>query len=393
MQASQVERDAALALGSKSDDVKSVLHYDTTSRSKLDGDWPSIIVSFSDGRDFELRPIFFAYENREQIVLLLVETYERLSVACSELYTPIVLWEKTVAVMTDSVNKNLKIEDGIGESLNSTHRPYHLLCKPHTVEKLDVSNIIVLLSKVEALVKQRDTLESISPRLKSFFRGKKTTVEAGIDALMTLVTHDKSGKTTSLADLFDMICEREGVTKRIFLFQQRRFAKLGKSAASLVEAFPILRIMLDEVTESNQLIEACKIYMSSKLFLTELPVLAYFNYCVSFPLLNCIEKSSQAELLETFPRLYADLENGNTSTLREFVIEIRRVPVKEPTSELGKKLIELMCIDAADGIMLQCGREYGFSIKESNRATNLSTLTKEQLKGLPTGNLKAFVCF
>ena len=38
--------------------------------------------------------------------------------------------------------------------------------------------------------------------------------------------------------------------------------------------------------------------------------------------------------------------------------------------------------------MLQCGREYGFSIQESNRATNLSTLTKEQLKGLPTGNLK-----
>ena len=98
--------------------------------------------------------------------------------------------------MTDSVHKNLKIEDGIGESLNSTHRPYHLLCKPHTVEKLDVSNILVL-SKVEA-----------------------TTVEAGIDALMTLVTNDKSGKTTLLADLFDMICEREGVMKRIFLFQQ-----------------------------------------------------------------------------------------------------------------------------------------------------------------------------
>ena len=47
-----------------------------------------------------------------------------------------------------------------------------------------------------------------------------------------------------------------------------------------------------------------------------------------------------------------------------------------------------MCIDAADKIMLQCGREYGFSMEASNRTTDLSTLTKEQLQGLPTGNLK-----
>ena len=193
MQASQVERDAAMALGSKPDDVKSVLHYDTTLRNKIDGEWPSIILSFSDGRDFELRSIFFAYEDREQIVQLLVESYNRLSVACSGKYKPVSLWERTDAIMTDAVSKNLKIEDGIAECFNSTHKPFHLLCKSHTVKKLDASNLSVL-SKVEALVKQRKTLESISPRLKSFFRGKKTTVEAGIDALLSLVSHDKSGK-------------------------------------------------------------------------------------------------------------------------------------------------------------------------------------------------------
>ena len=47
-----------------------------------------------------------------------------------------------------------------------------------------------------------------------------------------------------------------------------------------------------------------------------------------------------------------------------------------------------MCFDAADGIMLQCGREYGFSAEASTRVTDLSSLTKEQLQGLPTGNLK-----
>ena len=74
MQASQVERDTGLALLNKQNDVKSTLHYDTTSRCHIDGQWPSIILSFSDGRDFELRPIFFAYVDREQIALLVVET-------------------------------------------------------------------------------------------------------------------------------------------------------------------------------------------------------------------------------------------------------------------------------------------------------------------------------
>ena len=75
-----------------------------------------------------------------------------------------------------------------------------------------------------------------------------------IETLLKLVSHDSSGKTTSHADTFDYICKREGVVKRIFLYQQRRFAKLGKSAASLVEAYPILKLFVDEVVESNQLV-------------------------------------------------------------------------------------------------------------------------------------------
>ena len=74
------------------------------------------------------------------------------------------------------------------------------------MEKLDASNLKVL-SQVETSVKQRNTLENISPRLKSLFRGKKTTVEAGIDSLLTLVSHDKSGKSCNLTSLFDITCE------------------------------------------------------------------------------------------------------------------------------------------------------------------------------------------
>ena len=61
--------------------------------------------------------------------------------------------------------------------------------------------------------------------------------------------------------------------KRMFLYQQRRFAKVGKAAASIINAKYILLLLLDEVDNTNQLVEACKVYMASDLFMTELEVL------------------------------------------------------------------------------------------------------------------------
>ena len=137
--------------------------------------------------------------------------------------------------MIDAVTKNLGIEGTIPAALGSQHKPHHLLCKSHTVEALDRSNLEVL-SKVEKNVNQQGTLESINQALKSFFRGKTALVEAGIVALLPLITHNKSTNSCSQADLFEHICEREGVTKRVFLYQQQRFAKLGKSAPAILEA-------------------------------------------------------------------------------------------------------------------------------------------------------------
>ena len=98
MQASQAERDGAIALWSKDENVKSTLHYDTTTRNTIDGEWPAIILYFSNGDEYFLRPLFFAYEDRKQIAELLVETYSRLSVAASadkqENITSAVLCEK-----------------------------------------------------------------------------------------------------------------------------------------------------------------------------------------------------------------------------------------------------------------------------------------------------------
>ena len=281
--------------------------------------------------------------------------------------------------MTDAVTKKLGIEDSIPEGIGSTHHPYHLLCKSHTVEALDRSSLQVL-SKVEKSVSQQETMEGINPALKSFFRGKAAVVEAGIDAIISLITHNKSANSCSQADLFEHICERERVSKRLFLYQQRRFAKIGKAAACILEAKEILNMMLDEIQVTNLLVESCKIYMASELFITELECLAYFYYHVTFPFLNCVEVSSQEELLKILPQLYQDLLMNKVNTLNKFVIKIPGISTPTLSSKTAELVVKEMCGAAAEAIKLQCGREYGFS-SDQQGATDLTKLSSQQLAG------------
>ena len=109
LQAAQEERDAGVALFKKNSDTKLTLHFDTTSRNNIDGEWPSLILNFSNTRRYRLRPLFFAYEDRANIIRLIIETYECLAVAsAAELSSPVsacLLWEKTDSLMTDAVTK------------------------------------------------------------------------------------------------------------------------------------------------------------------------------------------------------------------------------------------------------------------------------------------------
>lgn len=121
LMAVQEEANAADALFSKKENVRCTLHYDTTSRNKIDGEWTSIIFSFTNKQRFVLRPIFFAYEDRMQIIKLLRETLERLAVLVNrneQKTTAKSLWEKIDIIMTDSVEKNLHI---ITFALQSPH--------------------------------------------------------------------------------------------------------------------------------------------------------------------------------------------------------------------------------------------------------------------------------
>ena len=116
--------------------------------------------------------------------------------------------------MSGSVAKNLLIEKTVAKSLNSTYEPYYILCKNHTVEKTNLS----VLNDFEQNMKLRNTLESVNLALKPFFRGKAVVVEAGIYALLKLISYDKSANSCSLADEFGYIVEREGKVKHMTLY-------------------------------------------------------------------------------------------------------------------------------------------------------------------------------
>ena len=143
-------------------------------------------------------------------------------------------------------------------------------------------------------------------------------------------------------------------------YHQCRFAKLGYAAGSILAALPLLQILLLETENNNLLVQACRLYVEHEFFLTELHALAYFTHRVILPLFNCVEISGQSQLFHIFPKLYKDLSNGKMDTLKDFLVSYKHLPADEPESEIVQELLKCMCTDAAEGIKLQCGREYGF---------------------------------
>ena len=165
-----------------------------------------------------LRPINFAYEDREQILLLITETLKRLSTAAnSDDCSPKLFWEKIDAVMTDAASMNLKIEQEVAKKLKSDHIPHHLLCKSHTCEIMDTDNLTTLAT-IENKIKLRELILKREPLLKSFLGQSKSIVETALIAILKLVSHGGDGKSTSLAEQFDLILEESGVYKSFSLY-------------------------------------------------------------------------------------------------------------------------------------------------------------------------------
>ena len=78
------EIQAAKLLVEKEETTKVTLHYDTTTQLRIEGEWPCLILNFLDKNPdnchmISLRPLFFAFEDRQQITSLVVETLQRLA--------------------------------------------------------------------------------------------------------------------------------------------------------------------------------------------------------------------------------------------------------------------------------------------------------------------------
>ena len=196
------------------------------------------------------------------------------------------------------------------------------------------------------------------------------------------MTHDKSGHTVSLAEEFDDMLQKEGLYKHMVLYHERRFTNLGYSAASILYALPQFQQLLDQTWKTNLLVEVCKLYVECELFVAELRVLAVFTKEVTLPFLNCLEKSSQKDLLRIFPALYKNLLNHNADTIRPFEVKYRHVEVPELSTENEKVLFNRMCKAAAKGLEQQRGKEYGFGSNHPNRETT-------DLHKLPTDKVEA----
>jgi hypothetical protein len=120
---------AAKLLANKKETTKATLHYDSTTRSRIDGEWPYLILNFMDKNPdncnmISLRPLFFAFENRQQITKLVVETLQRLAATTQGSFSAEYMWENINAFMTDAASKNLKVESEVAGILKSDHVPY-----------------------------------------------------------------------------------------------------------------------------------------------------------------------------------------------------------------------------------------------------------------------------
>lgn len=91
--------------------------------------------------------------------------------------------------------------------------------------------------------------------------------------------------------------------------------------------------LLDETGATNQLVDACRMYLASEIFVTEFKVLSLFKHLI----MPC--------------RMH---------TLNGFIIHIHQVNVVAPTSGLAKIIISEFCVAAVAAIKLQGGHECGF---------------------------------
>lgn len=93
------------------------------------------------------------------------------------------------------------------------------------------------------------------------------------------------------------------------MYQERRFTKLGTTAARIKDSWNLFEKLLDVTPQNSLLVKACKLYVSCEYIACALRCLAYTTYKIIMPFLNMVEHRSQKQLKNKLPQLYVDLKD------------------------------------------------------------------------------------
>jgi hypothetical protein len=256
------------------------------------------------------------------------------------------------------------------------------LCNTHVCEAFDRGNLLIL-KQIEGLIGLKDIFISQLPELKSFLFGK-TCAESALLAFTKIATN--TGHQSSLYLEFEKILANNNKSKKFSLLKERRFCLLGYTAAAILYHLEDFKELLRTTKSNNLLVLACRVYVENEFLLSCFAALAYFTFHVTFPYFNCCEKSTQEDALELFPKLYKDLENKKIDTLKQYIVNYS-FEVREMSTDIEKVIVDQFCLQASKDFKLQKGREYGFNEDRNERTTNLSKLSQNELRGLPSHNM------
>ena len=159
-------------------------------------------------------------------------------------------------------------------------------------------NYCVLIS-VEKEIPLREKLESSYPQLKAFYQGEKVLLNVFLLHFCKLITLDTSAKLSSLPDKFNIISESEGRVKPASMHQERRFTKLGTTAACVVKSIDLYNKLLEHTSKRNLLVKAYQLDLNC--VLCAFKRLAYFTYKTGMPCLNMCKLSSQKVMKHLLP--------------------------------------------------------------------------------------------
>ena len=82
---------------------------------------------------------------------------------------------------------------------------------------MDTDNLTTLAT-IENKIKLRELILKREPLLNFFLGQSKSIVETALIAILKLVSHGGDGKSTSLAEQFDLLLEESGVHKSFSLY-------------------------------------------------------------------------------------------------------------------------------------------------------------------------------